>query len=156
DLADREFHELVSLVGDKPRINMESAIYYPCQSLADWETMDELGIPAQGGRFVLSWAYHAKPLPLAVPAATVHMAAMRGMDVVVLRPEGFELPEPVMAKARAAAEASGGRVTETTDRREAMEGAHEIYAKSWSSTRHYTDRLADQALREQLVDWCVD
>jgi len=156
DLADREFHELVSLVGDKPWINMESAINHPCQSLADWKTMDELGIPAQGGRFVLSWAYHPKPLPLAVPAATVHMAAMRGMDVVVLRPEGFELPEPVMAKARAAAEASGGRVTETTDRREAMEGAHVIYAKSWSSTRHYTDRIGDKALREQLVDWCVD
>ncbi|HEX6994846.1 MAG TPA: N-acetylornithine carbamoyltransferase [Gammaproteobacteria bacterium] len=156
DIADREFNELVSLVGDKPWINMESAINHPCQSLADWKTMDELGIPAQGGRFVLSWAFHPKALPLAVPAATVHMAAMRGMDVVVLRPEGFELPGPIMAKARAAAEASGGRLTETTDRREAMEGAHVIYAKSWASTRHYTDRLADQALREGLVDWCVD
>ena len=156
DLADREFAELASLAGDKPMINMESAINHPCQSLADWKTMDELGLPAQGGRFVLSWAYHPKALPLAVPSATVHMAAMRGMEVVVLRPEGFELPEPIMAKARAAAESAGGSVTETTDRREAMEGAHVIYAKSWSSTRHYTDRLADQALREPLIDWCVD
>ena len=156
DLADREFGELASLAGDKPMINMESAINHPCQSLADWKTMDELGIPTQGGRFVLSWAYHPKALPLAVPSATVHMAAMRGMEVVVLRPEGFELPEPIMAKARAAAEASGGRVTETTDRREAMEGAHVIYAKSWSSTRHYGNRLADQQLREELVHWCVD
>lgn len=156
DIEDREFSELASLVGDKPLINMESAINHPCQSLADWKTMDDLELPAQGGRFVLSWAYHPKPLPLAVPAATVHMAAMRGMDVVVLRPEGFELPPAIMAKARAAAEASGGRVTETTNRREAMEGAHVIYAKSWSSTRHYTDRAGDQALREELVDWCVD
>ncbi len=156
DLADREFAELASLAGDKPMINMESAINHPCQSLADWKTMDELGVPAQGGRFVLSWAYHPKALPLAVPSATVHMAAMRGMEVVVLRPEGFELPEPIMAKARAAAESAGGRVLETTDRREAMEGAHVIYAKSWSSTRYYTDRLADQALREPLIDWCVD
>jgi len=78
------------------------------------------------------------------------------MDVVVLRPPGFELPEPIMSRARDAAEASGGRVTETEDRREAMEGAHVIYAKSWSSTRHYTDRVADQALREELTGWCVD
>jgi N-acetylornithine carbamoyltransferase len=156
DLADREFRELASLAGDKPMINMESAINHPCQSLADWKTMDELGVPANGGRFVLSWAYHPKPLPLAVPAATVHMAAMRGMDVVVLRPPGFELPPTIMDKARAAASASGGRVIETADRREAMEGAHVIYAKSWSSTRHYTDRLGDQSLREDLVDWCVD
>jgi N-acetylornithine carbamoyltransferase len=156
DLADRQFQELASLA-DKPMINMESAINHPCQSLADWKTLDDLNVPAQGGRFVLSWAYHPKALPLAVPSATVHMAAMRGMDVVVLRPPGFELPEPVMDKARATAAASGGRVMETADRREAMEGAHVIYAKSWSSTRHYTDRLGDQALREPLVgDWCVD
>src|SRR5690606_41515306 len=39
DLADREVHELVSLVGAKPWINMESAINHPCQTLADWKTM---------------------------------------------------------------------------------------------------------------------
>jgi N-acetylornithine carbamoyltransferase len=155
DLADREFEKLGSLV-DVPLINMESAIQHPCQNLADWKTMDDLEVPAQGGRFVLSWAYHPRALPLAVPASTVQMAAMRGMDVVVLNPPGFDLPPPVMDKARAAAEASGGSVTETGDRREAMEGAHIIYAKSWSSTQHYGDRLADQAQREELIDWCID
>jgi len=155
DLADREFEKLGSLV-DVPLINMESAIQHPCQNLADWKTMDDLEVPAQGGRFVLSWAYHPRALPLAVPASTVQMAAMRGMDVVVLNPPGFDLPQAVMDKARTAAEASGGSVTETGDRREAMEGAHVVYAKSWSSTRHYGDRLADQTQREELIDWCVD
>jgi N-acetylornithine carbamoyltransferase len=155
DVADKEFEELVGLT-DKPVINMESAINHPCQSLADWKTMDDLVIPRQGGRFVLSWAYHPRPLPLAVPAATVHMAAMRGMDVVVNRPPGFELPESVMQKAREAAALSGGQVIETTDHREAMEGAHVIYAKSWTSTKHYGDQLGDQKLREGLVSWCVD
>ena len=84
-----------------PLINLESAIDHPCQALADWKTLDELGVPAEGGKFVLSWAWHPKALPLAVPAAAVHMAALRGMDVTVLRPEGFALPEPVMEKARA-------------------------------------------------------
>ncbi|HEY7672968.1 MAG TPA: N-acetylornithine carbamoyltransferase [Gammaproteobacteria bacterium] len=155
DVADKEFEELVALTG-KPVINMESAINHPCQSLADWKTMDDLMIPRQGGRFVLSWAYHPRPLPLAVPAATVQMAAMRGMDVVVNRPPGFELPDSIMQKAREAAELSGGQVIETTDRREAMEGAHVIYAKSWTSTQHYGDQLGDQKLREGLVSWCVD
>jgi N-acetylornithine carbamoyltransferase len=155
DLADREFKELTGLV-EVPLINMESAIQHPCQSLADWKTMDDLGIPRQGGRFVLSWAYHPRALPLAVPSATVKMAAMRGMDVTVLRPEGFELPEPIMGHARSLADASGGRVSETADRAEALEGAHVIYAKSWSSTRHYGDRPKDESLREGLVDWCVD
>ena len=155
DLADKRFRELAALT-DVPLINMESAINHPCQSLADWKTMDDLELPKQGGRFVLSWAYHPLALPLAVPSATVHMAALRGMDVVVLRPDGFELPAAIMDKARAAAELSGGSVSETDDRREAMQGAHVIYAKSWSSTRHYGDQLGDQGLRQELVDWCVD
>jgi N-acetylornithine carbamoyltransferase len=155
DVADKEFEELAALV-DKPIINMESAINHPCQSLADWKTMDEIGVPRQGGKFVLSWAYHPKPLPLAVPAATLHMAAMRGMEVVVNRPPGFELPDAIMQKAQQAASLSGGRIIETTDRREAMEGAHVVYAKSWTSTQFYGDHIGDKALRENHVDWCVD
>jgi N-acetylornithine carbamoyltransferase len=155
DLADKDFKALTALI-TKPWINMESAIDHPCQSLADWKTMDDLGIPANGGKFVLSWAYHPRALPLAVPAATLHMAAARGMSVTVLRPPGFELPPEIMDKARRAAEASGGSVSETDDRREATSGAHVIYAKEWSSTRHYGDKLADQGLREDLIHWCVD
>lgn len=155
DLADAEFTSLVELV-DTPYINMESAIGHPCQNLADWKTLDDYDIPANGGKFVLSWAYHPKALPLAVPASTLYTAARRGMDVTVLRPEGFELPDAVMAKAKSAAEVSGGSVTETDDRIAAMQDAHVIYAKSWASTRHYGDRLNDQKLRSELDEWCVD
>ena len=155
DLAETEFGSLISLI-DKPYINMESAMNHPCQSLADWKTMDDLGIPANGGKFVLSWAYHPKPLPLAVPCATLHMAAFRGMDVTVLRPAGFELPAAIMHKAHAAAAASGGTIRETDNRREAMEGAQVIYAKSWSSTKFYGDRNGDRDLRNALDHWCVD
>jgi N-acetylornithine carbamoyltransferase len=155
DMQEREFSSLTCLI-DTPYINMESAMNHPCQSLADWKTMDDLGVPANGGKFVLSWAYHPMALPLAVPASTLHMAAKRGMDVTVLRPEGFELPDAIMQKATTAADASGGSITETDQRSEAMEGAHIIYAKSWSSTRHYGDKIADQKLRERHLDWCVD
>jgi N-acetylornithine carbamoyltransferase len=154
DVADTEFDTLRSLV-DKPLINMESAINHPCQSLADWKTLDDLGVP-QRGKFVLTWAYHPRALPLAVPSATLHMAAMRGMDVTLCRPEGFELPAAVMDKARAAAEQSGGQITESTDPGTATDGAHVIYAKSWSSTRHYGQRQEDEALRNELEHWCVD
>lgn len=155
DMAENEFKALTDLV-DTPYINMESAMNHPCQSLADWKTMDDFGVPANGGKFVLSWAYHPLALPLAVPAATLHMAAKRGMDVTVLRPEGFELPDELMQKAKSAAASSGGSVTETDQRGEALQDAQIIYAKSWSSTRHYGDRLSDQKLREQYLDWCVD
>ena len=61
-----------------------------------------------------------------------------------------------MDKARKAAEASGGSVRETDDQSLAMDGAHVIYAKSWSSTKHYGDRAEDEQLRRGLDSWCVD
>ena len=154
DLAETAFNSMAD-VCPVPLVNMESAVNHPCQALGDWKTMDDLGIPGRGGKFVLSWAWHPKPLPLAVPAAAVHMAAFRGMDVTVLRPEGFALPEPILEKARHAASLSGGSVRETSDRREAMEGAHVIYAKSWTSPLHYGTPEAEAAFRAGLRDWCV-
>jgi N-acetylornithine carbamoyltransferase len=135
---------------------MESAMNHPCQNLADWKTMDDLEIPKNNGKFVLSWAYHPMALPLAVPASTLYMASKRGMDVTVLRPEGFELPAPLMQQASSVASINGGSVKETDQQKEAMEDAHVIYAKSWSSTRHYGDKINDQKLREKYIDWCVD
>lgn len=154
DLADERF-ELIRRLCPKPFLNMESAVRHPCQSLSDWRTLDDLGIPARGGRFVLSWARHPKPLPLAVASDTLRMAAMRGMQVTVLRPRGYELPRAVMDGARRLAEASGGKVAETSQRAEAMEGAQVLYAKSWASPHHYGNPEADLALREGLGEWTV-
>ena len=153
DLAETSFKEMTSLVS-KPVINMESAANHPCQALADWKTLDDLTVPRKA-KFVLSWVNHPRALPLAVPASTVHMAAMRGMEVVVLRPEGFALPAPIMQKAQAAAAAAGGTVRETHDRDDALSGAHVIYAKEWGSTQHYGDSEADARARSSLADWCV-
>jgi N-acetylornithine carbamoyltransferase len=139
---------------DKPLINMESAMNHPCQALADWRTMDELRIPKRA-KFVMSWVNSPRALPLAVPAATLHMAAMRGMEVVVARPDGFALPPEVMAKARQAAASAGGSVSETSDRVTALAGANILYAKEWGSPEHYGDAEADARLRAGLADWCV-
>lgn len=154
DLEERKFMEMAS-VCPAPLVNLESEVNHPCQALADWKTMNDLGVPANGGRFVLSWANHPNALPLAVPSAVVHMAAMRGMDVTVLRPEGYALPAPIMQRAQAAAAASGGSLRETDDRDEALQGAHVIYAKSWASTTHYGRPAEDRALRRDLEHWMV-
>ena len=155
DLADERFETIRGLCS-KPFLNMESAARHPCQAISDWRTLDDLGIPARGGRFVLSWANHPDPLPLAVPSDTLRMAAMRGMEVTVVRPEGYKLPASVMGEAGRLAGESGGSVRESDDPAEAMVGAHALYAKSWASTRHYGDREADLALRAELGGWTVD
>lgn len=155
DINDRDFRELTSLI-DNPYINMESAINHPCQSLADWKTMDDLGIPTNGGKFVLSWTWHPQQMPFSVPAATVHMAALRGMDVTVLRPEGFELPVAIMDKARQAAAISGGSVSETDDRSSAMQDSQVIYASSWASAQHYGNKRTEGEIKPEFGSWCVD
>jgi len=154
DLDEATFTAMAALT-DKPLINMESAVNHPCQALADWKTMDDLGV-ARNARFVLSWVWHPRALPLAVPAAAVHMAALRGMEVVVLRPEGFALPRQIMDRARHAAALSGGSVRETDDHADALNGAQVIYAKEWGATSCYGDSEGDLQLRAPLVaDWCV-
>jgi len=153
DLAESTFSAIASLT-DKPLVNLESAVNHPCQALADWKTLDDLAVP-RAGRFVLSWAYHPRALPLAVPAAALHMAALRGMEVIVLRPEGFALPQAIMERARRAAADSGGSVRETSERAEALAGAHVLYVKEWGATDRYGDAAADAQLRSPLRSWCV-
>ncbi|NCG18813.1 MAG: N-acetylornithine carbamoyltransferase [Rhodobacterales bacterium] len=137
----------------KPLINLESATNHPCQALADWKTLDDLKVPSNG-KFVLSWANHPKALPMAVPAAVAGMAARRGMDLTILRPEGFALPSAMMTKIRGEAVRSGGSVQESNDRAD-LEGAHVLYAKSWGSAQAYGDIQAEAELRAQYPDWTV-
>lgn len=137
-----------------PVVNMESALWHPCQALADWTTLEQLRVP-QRAKFVLTWAWHPKPLPQAVPNSTLCMAAQRGMDVVLLHPPGLELHESVLAEARRLAAAAGGRLTITHDRASALAGAAVVYAKSYGSLRHWGNAEAEAASRSHLRDWCV-
>jgi N-acetylornithine carbamoyltransferase len=140
----------------KPFLSLESAAAHPCQAAADWRTLDDLEIPKKDGVFVLSWAYHPKPLPYAVPKSALLMAARRGMNVRVVRPEGYELPAEIMERARAHAARTGGSIVETSDRKEGFAGAHVVYVKSWGAAADY-GRPEDEARRRAAFrDWTVD
>ncbi len=154
DLEDRDMRTLAALT-PVPFVNLESAADHPCQALGDWKTLDELGVP-RGGKLVLSWANHPKPLPLAVPAAVAEMAALRGMELTVLRPPAYAFPEALAARVARAAAAGGGSFVETEDRAAAFAGAHVVYAKSWGSAERYGDLAAETARRAELGAWCVD
>lgn len=153
DISDWVIRKMAAL-SPVPFVNLESAAAHPCQALADWKTLDDLAIP-RNGKFVLSWVYHPRPLPFAVPASALAMAARRGMRVTVLRPRGYALPEPLMARARALAAASGGSVEESEDRAAAMAGAHVIYAKSWACPAAYGRPEEERERRRGLISWCV-
>jgi N-acetylornithine carbamoyltransferase len=137
-----------------PVINMESARWHPCQALADWATLDQHQVP-KPAKFVLSWAWHPKPLPHAVPNSTACMAAQRGMEVVLLCPPGLELHPEVIAEASKLADSAGGSFRVSHDREEALADAAVVYAKSWGSMQHWGDLEAEANFRSELRDWCV-
>ena len=153
DLADPLMRGFLAHAG-VPVINMESARWHPCQALADRATLEQLAVP-QRARFVLTWAWHPKPLPHAVPNSALCMAAQRGMEVVLAHPPGFELHADALAEADRLAAASGGSVTTTHDPRAACAGAAVVYAKSWGSLGAWGDPEADAAQRAPLRGWCV-
>jgi N-acetylornithine carbamoyltransferase len=139
-----------------PVVNMESNVYHPCQGLGDAVTLKEkLGRP-QGKKYVLTWAYHPKALPMATPNSQLAGACDLGMDVVVAHPPGWELDPEIMAAARARAQAAGGSLTFSHDMPEAAEGAQVICAKSWGALKYYSDWETEKLVRRELKHWKVD
>jgi len=149
DIEDGLIRRMASL-SPKPFVNMESANDHPCQALADWKTLDDLGKPKAGGKFVLSWAWHPRPLPYAVPASTAQMALLRGMDLTICAPEGFDLPDAVLADLK-----KRGNVTISRDPLEGCQGADAIYAKSWCAPAFYGQPEQEAIARKDLREWCA-
>ena len=78
DFGDRMF-EAFRCHARVPVFNMESAMYHPCQALADMFTIRELLGSHKGRRLTLTWAPHPRPLPTAVPNSLLLAAAQLGM-----------------------------------------------------------------------------
>jgi N-acetylornithine carbamoyltransferase len=141
---------------DVPVINLESAMHHPCQALADMMTIREkLGRGRK--RVVLAWAWHPKPLPMAVPNSFALAAAQMGHELVIARPGGYELDDELMSEIERQAQTNGGSVQVTRDIEEAFEGAQVVYAKSWGSRHHYGAPQVDVAARAVYRrQWIVD
>ncbi len=130
-----------------PVINLESAMHHPCQSMADMMTILEKLGPGRK-RVLLTWAWHPKPLPMAVPNSFMLAAAQMGHDVVVAHPPGYELDDELMNEAKGYAAAAGGTLQVSHDIDESFDGAQVVYAKSWGTKRFYgspENELAERA-----------
>jgi N-acetylornithine carbamoyltransferase len=141
---------------ERPVINLESARRHPCQGLADAMTLGEKLGETAGKRFVLAWAWHPKALPTAVPASAAIAAAAMGMEIVIARPDGYELdPEDTALVRRIAQQRGGEFVHIINDLDEAMVGADAVYAKSWGSVKLFGRPDEERELRASLRDWRI-
>lgn len=137
-------------------INLESAMHHPCQALADMMTIREK-LGAGRKKVLLTWAWHPKPLPMAVPNSFACAAAQMGHDLTIAHPRGYELDDELMDEIRQQAAEAGGRITIEHDVDKAFDGAEVVYAKSWGSQRFYGAPDKDIAEREQYRGkWIVD
>jgi len=140
---------------EKPVINLESARRHPCQELADAMTLvEKLGEP-RNKKFVLSWTWHPKALPTAVPASAALAAARLGMNVVIARPPGFDLDPEDAALIATTAGAAGGSLALSDDQDAACAGADAIYAKAWGGLDRFEDEAGEAARRHAHRDWQV-
>ncbi|MFY9619951.1 MAG: N-acetylornithine carbamoyltransferase [Pyrinomonadaceae bacterium] len=141
---------------DVPVINLESAMHHPCQALADMMTIREK-LGAERKKVLLTWAWHPKPLPMAVPNSFALAAAQMGHDLTIAHPEGYELDDELMEQIRQQAAAAGGGITISSDIDASFEDAEVVYAKSWGSKKFYGAPDKDIAEREQCrAKWIVD
>ncbi|MGI9089043.1 MAG: N-acetylornithine carbamoyltransferase [Chthoniobacterales bacterium] len=114
-----------------PIVSMEGAREHPCQGLADLMTIEENFGLTKGLPVALLWAPHIKPLPKAVPQSFLLTAAMRGCDIRVAHPPGFELHPQVIREAESYATQSGGKVSLGNELEVALAGTRVVYAKAW-------------------------
>ena len=139
-----------------PVINLESAMHHPCQSMADMMTIRETLGPAKK-KVLLTWAWHPKPLPMAVPNSFALASAQFGHDLRIAHPAGYELDEELIAEIEQQAAVNGGRVEFTNDVATAFDGIEVVYAKSWGGKQFYGDTDKDIEHRAALRnDWIVD
>jgi N-acetylornithine carbamoyltransferase len=141
---------------DVPIINLESAMHHPCQALADMMTIRERR-GAERKRVVLTWAWHPKPLPMAVPNSFALAAAQMGHELVIAHPESYELDDKLMANIQEQSAGAGGTVEVTNDIEAAFAGSDVIYAKSWGAKQFYGKPESDIEARGQYrAQWIVD
>ena len=141
---------------DVPLINLESAMHHPCQALADMMTIKEKFGEGQK-RVLLTWAWHPKPLPMAVPNSFALAAAQMGHELIIAHPPGYELDDSLLHDINTQAFDAGTTVRITNDVAEAFEGAQVVYAKSWGSRHFYGSPADDVETRAAFRrEWIVD
>ena len=139
-----------------PVVNLESAMHHPCQAMADMMTIREK-LGSKKKKILLTWAWHPKPLPMAVPNSIALAAAQFGHDLRIAHPSGYELDGELLKDVEALAAENGGSVKFTNNVNDAFDGADAVYAKSWGSSQFYGSPETDMAFRADMrQNWIVD
>jgi N-acetylornithine carbamoyltransferase len=132
-----------------PVINMESALWHPCQAMADALTVQEKHGKIKGRKVTLTWAYHPKALPMAVGNSFAAIMSQLGADLTIAHPPEFALPGTFLDSLPRAP-----RIVHSKE--EGLNGAEVVYAKSWGGASYYGKWEEEKKVREGLKSWICD
>jgi len=127
-----------------PVINGLTDLFHPCQIMADLMTVIEHKRTYEGLKF--AWVGDGNNMA----NTWIEAAAIFGFDLALACPQGYEPDAKVMAWAQGQAP---GRISLTTDPKEAVQGADVINTDVWASMGQENE----QKEREQsFVGYCLD
>ena len=127
-----------------PIINGLTDLFHPCQIMADLLTVIEHKGSCEGLKF--AWVGDGNNMA----NTWIEAAAILGFDLALACPSGYEPDAKVMAWAQAKAP---GRITLTTDPKQAVSGADVLNTDVWASM----GQESEQKEREQaFAGYCLD
>ncbi len=139
-----------------PVVNTESALWHPLQALADLLTLRETLGDLRGKQLAITWTHSPSPASHAVTNSLLATALRAGMNVRVAHPSGFELDDGVLREAREIGQSAGSELRTQLPLREAVEGAHVVYARSWNSLASYGNPTLAASQRARHTAWTID
>jgi N-acetylornithine carbamoyltransferase len=132
-----------------PVINMESALWHPCQAMADAMTVREKFGTVKGRNVTLTWAYHPKALPMAVGNSFAAIMSQLGANLTIAHPPEFALPGTFLDSLPRAP-----RIVHS--KAQGLDAAQVVYAKSWGGATYYGRWEEERKVREGLRSWICD
>jgi ornithine carbamoyltransferase len=140
-----DHHTLERMVAavDVPVVNLLSDTAHPCQALADLLTVREHFGDLEGRRIAFVGDGNN------VAASLAYAAALSGVELAVASPEGYELDQHVVDRARNL----GSAVELVGDPYDAVRGADVVYTDVWTSMGQESER---EQRRHAFAGWTVD
>lgn len=137
-----------------PIMSLQDDLYHPMQGLADLMTIQEVFKETKHLKVSIIWAYattHKKPI--SVPLTQILLFSRYAMDVTLAYPQGYDLPEWAITKAKDYAKATGGSFRITHVMEEAYQDADVVIPKNWGSwVNNQSDAVIDDLL-ESYKGW---
>jgi len=131
-----------------PIMSLQDDLYHPMQGLADLMTIQEKTETTKKLKVSIIWAYassHKKPI--SVPLTQILLFPRYGMDVTLAYPEGYDLPDWAIEKARKNALENGGSFRIIHNIEEAFKDADIVIPKNWGSwVNNQSDEVVDDLL----------